>query len=301
MGDGLKKAAEHWSSLRPSGKERWWNNPAILRHINRLVCGEAIDDPWGGLEQRMKALGRELRRALSVGCGNGYKEIQLLKKGIVQQFDLFEISQARIDQGRVLAVQHGVSGRVRFHAVNAFDQALDRNFDLVYWNNALHHMMDVEAAIRWSHDRLVKGGFFIMDDFIGPSRFQWSDYHLEIASRVRELLPERFLVHPVDPRRRLPSCLTRPSVESLMAVDPTEAADSDNILPALQRVFPNAEVILTGGVIYHLALNDVLANFDDAEDATLLSSLLLLDEVLAKNGDSHYATAIAVKTANRTL
>jgi SAM-dependent methyltransferase len=205
--DELKKAAEHWSSLRPSGKERWWNNPAILRHINRLVCGEAIDDPWGGLEQRMKALGRELRRALSVGCGNGYKEIQLLKKGIVQQFDLFEISQARIDQGRVLAVQHGVSGRVRFHAVNAFDQALDRNFDLVYWNNALHHMMDVEAAIRWSHDRLVKGGFFIMDDFIGPSRFQWSDYHLEIASRVRELLPERFLVHPVDPRRRLPTCL----------------------------------------------------------------------------------------------
>jgi len=234
-------------------------------------------------------------QGVSVGCGNGQKELNLLKKGIVQQFDLFEISQARVDAGISLAHKYGVADRARFHVQNAFEQDLDEDYDLVYWNNALHHMLDVNAAIRWSHDRLVVGGHFVMDDFVGPSRFQWPDDQLEIATRVREILPARFLVHPQEPTKCISKRLVRPSVEHMIETDPTEAVDSENILISLKQVFPGSNVIFTGGVIYHLALSDVLANFDDTEDAALLQALLLLDETLARNQQSHYAVAIASK------
>lgn len=48
-----------------------------------------------------------------------------------------------------------------------------------------------------------------------------------------------------------------------------------------------------GGVIYHLALNDVLANLDPERDAPLLESLLLLDLALAELGENQYAACLA--------
>ena len=293
----LGKVSNHWSKVKHAGRSRWWTNPAILCHINRLVCGVPLAGPWAGLERLMCALvsGETFRRGISVGCGNGFKELQLIRNGVVEHFDLFELSQFRVSQGQALAANQGIANRVSFHSGNAFDTPLNDNYDLVYWNNALHHMLDVESAIRWSRERLIYGGYFVMDDFVGASRFQWSSYQIELASQVRTILPERFLRHPENPSITLSRHVARPTVESMIALDPSEAADSDNILPALKRVFPRASVTLTGGVIYHLALNDVLANFDDLDDDPLLQSLLLLDETVARAGETQYAVAIASK------
>lgn len=293
----LAKAADHWSRQRQIGRMRWWGHPDILRHINRLVCGENLDGPWAGLSKRMQALapGGTFKHGISVGCGDGAKELNLLKLGIVQHFDLFEISQQRVDQGVAQSIKLGVDHRVSFHACSIDDQEIQPIYDLVYWNNALHHMLDVEQAIHWSQQQLVQNGYFVMDDYVGSSRFQWPDDQVIIANRVRELLPQRFFIHPLDSGKVLSRYVGRPHKESLIAADPTEAADSENILPALNSVFPNADIIITGGVIYHLALMDVLANFDDQTDKALLQSLLLLDEVVAHSGHTHYAVAFARK------
>jgi SAM-dependent methyltransferase len=291
----LEKAAAHWSRMRPAGRSRWWTHPLILRHVNRIVCGVEVDGPSAGLARRMRALAPDggFRRGISVGCGNGFKELELLRQGIVQRFDLFEISATRVEQGRARAAQDGLAERATFHVADAFRAAATGAYDLAYWNNALHHMLDVGEAVRWSRACLVPGGCFVMDDFVGAARFQWPDSQLEAASRVRALLPERFLSHPQNASQRLPRRIERPDVARLIASDPTEAADSEAILPAVHRVFPGAEIVLTGGVVYHCALNDVLANFATPQDNALLQALLLLDETLARGGETHYAVALA--------
>jgi hypothetical protein len=156
-------------------------------------------------------------------------------------------------------------------------------------------MLDVDFAIRWSRDRLLPGGLFAMDDFVGRSRFQWTDTNLEFASRFRAALPPEYLRHPDDPSKKLSPELRRPSIQAMIETDPTEAADSERILPCLKSTFPHANIMLTGGCIYHLALNDVLANITRAEDAPFLSMALLLDDALASMGETHYAVATAVK------
>jgi hypothetical protein len=85
--------ALHWSkvtgSTDPSGrvlKTRWWQHPPILRHINKKVCGKPVDGFSMGLTMRARSLleGRlPLRKGISVGCGNGMKEMTLLREGIV--------------------------------------------------------------------------------------------------------------------------------------------------------------------------------------------------------------------------
>jgi len=272
-------------------------HPAILRHINRIVCGEPIDGPHFGFNRLLRDVMPKggFRRAVSIGCGSGGKEIRLLRENIVQQFDLFEISEAKIELIQQKAAEHGVLDRVSWHHADAFERDPVGEHDLVYWNNSLHHMFDVPQAIAWSARALQSGGCFAMDDYVGPTRFQWTDLELEMAARVRALLPDRFLVNPRNSNAWLNRAPGRPDVQVMMAADPTEAADSGRILAAVMVAFPQARLIPTGGIIYHLALNDVLANFGEEEDQAMLESLLLLDEILARNGHTQYAVAIARK------
>ena len=293
----LRVTARHWATSTTGRNTRWWMHPAILRHINTLVCGSPVDGPWAGLERRMRTLADEgnFPRGLSVGCGCAPKELHLLQEGIVGHFDLFEISPERAALAKASAVQRGIAARANFQECDAFAQDLDDQYDLVYWNNSLHHMFDVRRVLLWSRERLRPGGWLVMDDFVGATRFQWPEAQLEIASKVRRSLPKRLLRDPAHPQYFCPTDMTRPSLASMLATDPSEAADSENILPVLRQEFPDAQIILTGGVVYHLALNDVIANFDDIEDADRLQALLEYDAALAAQGQTQYACAFASK------
>jgi hypothetical protein len=87
----------------------------------------------------------------------------------------------------------------------------------------------------------------------------------------------------------------RTPVPAIIAADPSECADSSNILPELMRIFPDAWVRKTGGGVYHLAVNDILHNIVAAKDYDLLERLLEVDDECIKIGETHYAVAIAVK------
>ena len=76
-------------------------------------------------------------------------------------------------------------------------------------------MFDVNKALEWSRLILRKGGMFYMDDFVGPSRFQWSDSSLELASRIRSLLSPEYLVNPYDPEVVLSKTIRRPDPKAI--------------------------------------------------------------------------------------
>ncbi len=298
---------------------RWWHSQCVVKHINQKICGQPLEAFSGGINQRLLEIseGKTLSKGISVGCGNGQKEMDLLKKGLIGHFHLYELAEARIEQGKQLAKTWQLEDRVTFHNGNAFEvETTAESFDFVHWNNSLHHMLDVEQAVRWSHHILRRGGLFYMDDFIGPSRFQWSDRNLALVDRILKILPEKYLVKPPGGLRKkgikgqikgllgkfflkgpknLIRSAKRPTVERMIEMDPSEAADSGRILEMVKRYFPSAEIVLTGGAVYHLALNDIIYNFDDDRDKHLMELLLVIDDLCSELGENHYATAIGVK------
>ena len=291
------KIGTYWDQFTQTaeiGISRWWQNSITQSHINRIVCGQRIPGASAGFHELVRAAGggRTFRLAVSIGCGAGAKELALVQAGTVDSFELFELSEQRIKHGRAAAQTAGVQDRMRFHLADAFAADLQGGFDLVYRNNSLHHMMDVEEALYWSRSQLNKGGIIAMDDFTGPTRFQWPDSALEMATSVRELMPPRLLANPRAPGHLLPTKVGRPDPALLAEGDPSEAADSGRIMESFHRIFPRAKVIPTGGAVYHLALNDVIGNFSQ-DDTPLLESLLLLDQSLACTEMNHYTVAIA--------
>ena len=278
----------------------WWNDPPTLRHINRVVCGETVDGAHAGFNRRLAAYlqehGMVAPRAVSVGSGNGGKELILLHAGIIGSFDCYEVGAGAVAAGRQMAAEQGVSDRLRFHHADAFAANVAADYDVVYWNNALHHMMDTRKAVQWSRDHIRWGGVFAMDDYVGESRFQHTAALVAWSNRLLSLLPDRLLRRWDDPTRLIPRPVYICDPNAIAAIDPTEAVDSGNILPALRSTFADPVIIPTGGALYFVTLNDAFHNFVDEADLLLLNSLLLADAAVAQLGETPYAVGLATKT-----
>lgn len=302
--DVSAQIGDYWSGMyrAPSALyTRWWQCEMIVRHINERVCGKPLDGLSSGLyELARQKLGDRLPlgHGISVGCGDGSKELRALQSGIAERFTLYEFSSYGIESGRASAERAGVASRMTFVHGDAFDRERGEGiYDLVFWNNSLHHMMDAEQAVAWSWRVLRDGGVLLMDDYVGPTRMQWSDRLLEINTRYRESLPEQYLRDPANPNTMLGRTVTRIPVAHFEATDPSECADAAQILPSLRRWFPEMELIFTGGGIYHLGLNDVLHNILMAGDMMEIERALRLDDACIELGETQYAVAIATKRA----
>lgn len=85
----------------------------------------------------------------------------------------------------------------------------------------------------------------------------------------------------------------RSTLEEMLQADPSEAADSENILPAFRKHFGNGTIIPLGGLIYVLGLDGIIINI--ADDSILLKKLPSIDNLLSKKGHNYFAVAYAVK------
>ena len=67
--------------------------------MNYLICGEELDGWNTATIKELKKIRNRYELAVSVGCGSGGKEMQLLEQGIVERFICFELSEERIKIG----------------------------------------------------------------------------------------------------------------------------------------------------------------------------------------------------------
>ncbi len=297
-----KLAGDHWSkeySTFENLQTRWWQSEHLIRAINKRVCGEDIPGLSAGLYRLVNRQFFDLlpvQKAVSVGAGFGEKEMDAIEAGLATCFDLFEVSEYAVERGRSLAKERGLENQVSFYLADAFDFVSGRDiYDMVFWNNALHHMPDTRVAVAWSHRVLKSGGLFLMDDYVGATRMQFPEEMLQISTEFRSLLPENYLKNPYEPSSLLGVNCVSPDEDDLFAMDPSECADSANILSAIREYFPKAHILLTGGGVYHLGLSDILHNILEADDQSTLDLAMEFDDKCIELGLTQYAVAYCQK------
>jgi len=291
--ENIEKA---WSNVpKRLPRTRWWESTTILQHIAKNACGFCPDDAnWG--KAKLLELNRTFQKAISVGGGSGTKEMSLIESNIVQHFDIYELSRERILNGQKIAQEKGLEDKITFHYGDFFASPhnMSNHYDLVFWSGSLHHMLDTKFAILSSYDILKNDGYFYCDEYVGKNRFQFSNIEVTLATGVRSVLPKAvFNVPNSDPAANWPTMCGKPSIEAMIKSDISEAADSENIIPSIEKIFPHASIIHLGGLVFHFALSDILTNIP--EDCGLLQDLLRIDDQTILHNFHHYAFSLAPK------
>ncbi|MGZ5685608.1 MAG: class I SAM-dependent methyltransferase, partial [Usitatibacter sp.] len=167
-------------------------------------------------------------------------------------------------------------------------------YDLVIFEHALHHFSGLEPLLERVREALRPRGLLVANEFVGPTRFQWSDRQIEAANELLQRFPTRYRTAMLSELPRLPA--RRPSKLALWMSDPSEAVQSADILPLLRRHFEGLEVTGYGGAILHLLFAGIGHHFvdPDATAARLLEESFEREDALIANGEVAHDFAVAV-------
>lgn len=299
------RVSEVWSSEAARDVavlgQYWLAHPMVRDRVNRLATGRDDQDAYGHLISLLATRGmpQPIGQALSLGCGFGALERDLLSRGLVTRMQAIDLADGAILEARRLAAEAGLADRVEYQVADLeVADFPDGGADVVFAHSSVHHVDRLEELFAAVTRTLKPGGIFHLHEFVGPTRFQWTDAQLELGNALLDSLPERL--------RRLPDGtpkgrLTRPTIEQMLEIDPSEAIRAADIVPLMREHFTVIEERRLGGALLHLVLGDIAQNFraDDAGDRAELERLFAAEDRAMAEGriGSDFMTITAVAPA----
>lgn len=195
--------------------------------------------------------------ALSLCCGDGAFERALIAHDVFHSICGMDVSGLRIEAAR--AASESLSDRIHFEQqdLNGGDFGEDR-FDAVFAKAALHHIENLEQVFAGLHRALRPGGLLLTIDFFGPTRFQWTDLQMRWSNHILQTMI------PTSLRLRangsIYDAVERPTVEDMIAMDPSEAVRSSEIERVLSSFFDPLVDIPLGGTLLNLVFYGEVVN-----------------------------------------
>lgn len=242
------------ADVEVGGPRGWLDSEFVeVEYIRPQISGDKdVDYLRHFLQQHVPQ--RPVSRALSLGCGGGNLERALIALDAAQQIDAFDASPESIRLAGQLAQEAGCGDRIHYDV-----RDIDRiqlplaTYDFVVIKMALHHFENLEQVYQQIRRSLRPGGLFMFNEFVGPTRFQWSDVQLQLINELLQTFP--------DAHRTVPF-IDRPTIAQMIAEDPTESLRSAEIMPLLGDYFEIVEHKPYGGTLLNLLLTETLHTFD---------------------------------------
>ena len=236
-----------------------------------------------------------VEKALSLGCGGGGLERHAVAMNMARHFDAFDASEGAIVLARELASNMKISKRINYQVADVNRLSLpSKHYDTVYASQSLHHIAELEHCLDQIVQALRPGGFFITNEFIGPTQYQWTETQVRLAQELLNELPEEYRIGIQS--KQLKENIARPTVDQMNEIDPTEAIRSAEIVEKIEERFRIIERIDFGGTLLQLVLDDITGNFTDSElSRSLLRTMMDREQQLLREGviDSDFTLIIA--------
>lgn len=245
--------------------ERFWmTHPAVRLRINRRVSGDPHLWPIQWLAHRLGDRA-PFAASLSIGCGTGNLERDLVEKGITRHIVGIDVAEAPLAHARQLAHEAGLDGAIEYLRADAWSFLAEiaggtegaevtkhGGFDSVFFHHSLHHFERPADLLGFVRRALAPGGVLYLDEYVGPSMADWSPRRLLLPNLAylalpRELRHERTVPAPSNPG------------------DPTESIASAEIVEGVERHFRVLERRDYGGNLLLLVYPE-LVRPDEAPD-----------------------------------
>ena len=193
--DNLHRTDLHWSNSsdwRIGRGLEWTELVAVQRRINMLITGDPTQNFVSYTLAKYFSAGRPVARMLSLGCGKGTLERQLAAANAFQACDAYDVAAGSINTARQLADKAGYS-HINYAVCDINTISLmSQSYDAVWVISAMHHFTALEHVSAQIAQSLKPDGLLILNEYIGPSRFQFCRRQARAMQLLYELLPSAY-------------------------------------------------------------------------------------------------------------
>jgi len=266
-GDHLRiEASGEWNS--------WLDHPLIADHYRRRALVDGLSWPaWVRRE-----LGGPAEKCLDLGCGAGARSFAVYDDGAALALEGHDISEERIALAEQVRRARGIPGGFAVADGNAGELPADR-YGLIFSCHSFHHFLRLEHIMEQVHRALTRSGYFVLEEYVGPTQFQWSDEQIALTRALMALVPERLRRFRWDAVKTFEG---RPTPAEVVAVSPFESIRSGEIYPLFQKYFDVVAVRKLGGTLQHLFYNGIVHHFvpGDAEAQSCMEAVIAVEDAL---------------------
>jgi SAM-dependent methyltransferase len=198
--------------------------------------------------------------------------------GATQRIEGTDVSEERIAEAERCRIAAGIEGR--FYVSDANRQALPANtYDLIVSTHSFHHFVELEHVMEQVHEALTPDGLFILEEFVGPTQFQWTDLQMHLVKTRLARIPEHLRMFRWGALKNEEG---RPTPEQVVAESPFESIRSSEIFPLFKKYFDVVAIRKLGGTLQHLLYNGITHHFrpDDAEAVQHVNGICALENAL---------------------
>ncbi len=250
-----------WNSAIAKRRTNCREIPAVQRRWNRMITG---DEEKNYFRYFIEKFTPDNAVVLSPGCGTGEKEISLAEFSKIAQIDAFDLAEKRIEAAKEKAREKGIR-KINFFVASIYDfKPRENYYDLIFFDSFLHHVENVGETLDRLSAGLRENGLLIINEYVGPNRFQWSDEQLKAANAALAKLPENLRAREFD--GKIKRKIYRPGLLRMILSDPSEAVESETVLPEIRKRFETTEEKPYGGNILQLVLKDISHHFVEPDE-----------------------------------
>lgn len=297
LGIAEKKRIKTAWSHSSNPPKNWWDIPVVRSRWNHLISGDPQVDYYDYISQKYLANKNSLS-ALSIGCGTGHRELRWAETSKFSSIDAYDLSHPRIQNAISIAKQNNYDKIINYRVSDVYGiKAHENHYDVVLGEQSLHHFSPLEKILLRANSFLKTDGYFIVNEFVGPTRFQWTERQLEAVNGLLAILPAKYKTFWGS--ESIKQKVSKPSRLRMILQDPSEAIESSKIKSMIHEIFDVVEVKEYGGTILQLLFNGISHNFlsDDPETQHWLKFCFdVEDQLIASNEiQSDFIVAICKK------
>ena len=223
-------------------------------------------------------------RVLELGSGNGDLLLDLRRMDFADEFTGIDLSEIAIQVAHEKAEQAGYTNLAFVQGDLNQVQPESNAYDVVVSQMCIHHVENLEGLFGQVVQALTPNGVFVINEYIGPTRWQFTSMQLFLANFLLRILPRRLRVRYPD--GKLKKEVKRPTIQQMIDMDPSEAVRSDEIVSLFEQHFTLDHRIDYGGAVSLLVLDNIISNFrrDDLRSLRWVKLILKVDHWARQTG-----------------
>lgn len=253
----LLKVRQRWNELITGDKNIFYENYFVQKYLD----------------------GRSGLKLLSLGSGVCSHELRFAAHSCFSEVKCIDFSEVVLSEAAAKAANAGLRNMIfEVDDVNTLTIP-DKEYDVILFHSSLHHFKDLDVLLEKVKRGLKDNGFLVINEYVGKNRIQLSRPQVREINRIlKHEIPDSFKIRHITGLRK--NSFSGPGWLRMIISDPSEAIESENIIPQLHLNFIPLEEKNIGGNIVIFLLKDIAHHFDNEtkEAEQLLSKIFKIED-----------------------